>query len=85
MGRNHTGLKVDTLDRLFVAGGASKGIYVYDARTGADVASFALPDAGFVNDVVLTRQRRLLHRLTRAPALPLGIRRSGEPHGTTAG
>jgi hypothetical protein len=56
-GRNHTGLKVDRRhDRLFVAGGASKGIYVYDSETGADVASFALPDAGFVNDVVLTRR-----------------------------
>jgi hypothetical protein len=56
-GRNHTGLKVDRrFDRLFVAGGASKGIYVYDSRTGADLASFALPDAGFVNDVTLTRR-----------------------------
>ena len=55
-GRNHTGLKVDTrFDRLFVAGGASKAIYVYDSKTGDDVASFTLPDAGFVNDVVLTR------------------------------
>jgi hypothetical protein len=56
-GRNHIGLKVDTRhERLFVAGGPSKGIYVYDADSGADVASFALPEAGFVNDVVLTRR-----------------------------
>jgi hypothetical protein len=56
-GRNHTGLKVDARhDRLFVSGGASKGIYVYDSETGEDVASFSLPDAGFVNDVVLTRR-----------------------------
>jgi hypothetical protein len=56
-GRNHTGLKVDTRhDRLFVAGGASKGIYVYDSETGDDVASFTIPDAGFINDVVLTRK-----------------------------
>ena len=56
-GRNHTGLKVDTKhDLLFVSGGASKGIYVYDSETGEDVASFPLPDAGFVNDVVLTRK-----------------------------
>jgi hypothetical protein len=56
-GRNHVGMKVDRRGkRLFVAGGASKGIYVYDARSGADVAAFALPDAGFVNDVVLTRR-----------------------------
>jgi hypothetical protein len=56
-GRNHIGLKVDTRhERLFVSGGMSKGIYVYDSRTGADVESFALADAGFVNDVVLTRR-----------------------------
>jgi hypothetical protein len=55
-GRNHIGLKVDARhDLLFVAGGESKGIYVYDAETGADVAAFSLPDAGFINDVVLTK------------------------------
>ena len=54
-GRNHTGLKYAS-GRLFVAGGGSKGIYVYDARSGADVESFALADAGFVNDVVVTRR-----------------------------
>ena len=56
-GRNHTGLKVDPRhDLLFVAGGGSKGIYVYDSETGADLASFSIPDAGFINDVVLTRK-----------------------------
>jgi sugar lactone lactonase YvrE len=55
-GRNHTGLKYDRRGkRLFVAGGASKGIYVYDARTGADVRAYSIPTAGFVNDVTLTR------------------------------
>jgi hypothetical protein len=56
-GRNHTGLKVDRRhELLFVAGGPSQGIYVYDSETGEDVASFSLPDAGFINDVVLTRR-----------------------------
>jgi hypothetical protein len=56
-GRNHIGLKVDRRhERLFVAGGPSNGIYVYDSETGEDVASFSLPDAGFINDVVLTRR-----------------------------
>jgi hypothetical protein len=56
-GRNHTGLKVDwRRDLLFVSGGPSKGIYVYDSETGEDVASFSLPEAGFINDVVLTRR-----------------------------
>ncbi len=56
-GRAHTGLKYDRrFGRLFVAGGESKGIYVYDARSGDDVRSFAPRGAGFVNDVVLTRR-----------------------------
>ena len=55
-GRNHIGLKFDhRRDRLFVAGGASKGIYVYDARTGGDVRAYPVPEAGFINDVVVTR------------------------------
>jgi hypothetical protein len=56
-GRNHIGLKIDTrFDRIFVAGGPSHGIYVYDSKTGEDIKAFALPDAGFINDVVLTRR-----------------------------
>jgi sugar lactone lactonase YvrE len=72
-GRNHTGLKVDKrFDRLFVSGGPSKGIYVYDANTGADLRSYSLPDAGFINDVVLTRNAAyftdsLVQQLYRVP------------------
>jgi hypothetical protein len=72
-GRNHTGLKVDARHhRLFVSGGASKGIYVYDSHTGADVASYSIPDAGFVNDVVLTKRAAYftdsqVQRLYRVP------------------
>jgi hypothetical protein len=78
-GRNHTGLKVDTrFDRLFVAGGESKGIYVYDARTGADVASFSLPDAGFVNDVVLTRNAAYFTDSLVPQLYRVGIRRNGD-------
>jgi hypothetical protein len=78
-GRNHTGLKVDThFDRLFVAGGASKGIYVYDARTGADVASFALPDAGFVNDVILTPNAAYFTDSLVPQLYRVGIRRNGD-------
>ena len=78
-GRNHTGLKVDTrFDRLFVAGGASKGIYVYDSKTGEDVASFELPDAGFVNDVVLTRNAAYFTDSLVPQLYRVGIRRNGE-------
>jgi hypothetical protein len=78
-GRNHTGLKVDTrFDRLFVSGGASQGIYVYDARTGADVASFSLPDAGFVNDVVLTPNAAYFTDSLVPQLYRVGIRGNGE-------
>jgi hypothetical protein len=78
-GRNHIGLKVDTkFDRLFVSGGESKAIYVYDSKTGADVASFPLPDAGFVNDVVLTRNAAYFTDSLVPQLYRVGIRRNGE-------
>jgi hypothetical protein len=77
-GRNHTGLKVDTrFDRLFVAGGASKAIYVYDAKTGEDVQTFTLPDAGFVNDVVLTHNAAYFTDSLVPQLYRVGIRPSG--------
>jgi hypothetical protein len=43
-------------DRLFVAGGPTGRAFVYDASTGADVATFELTTSpSFVNDVVVTR------------------------------
>ena len=58
-GRAAIGLKVDNRSRLFVAGGETGKAFVYDARTGADLAEFQLAPAGaptFVNDVVVTRE-----------------------------
>jgi hypothetical protein len=77
-GRNHIGLKVDKRhNRLFVAGGESKALYVYNSRTGADVASFPLPDAGFVNDVVLTRRAAYFTDSLVQQLYRLRIRRDG--------
>jgi sugar lactone lactonase YvrE len=59
MGRAAIGIKVDRRNRIFVAGGPTGQGYVYDAGTGADLASWQLAPAGvatFVNDVVLTRE-----------------------------
>jgi hypothetical protein len=55
-GRQALGLKVDTTHHLiFVAGGFTGHAYVYDSRTGADVADYALAPAGMlINDVVVT-------------------------------
>jgi hypothetical protein len=78
-GRNHIGLKVDTrFDRLFVAGGDRKAIYVYNSRTGADVTSFTLSGAGFVNDVVLTRDAAYFTDSLVPQLYRVGIRPGGE-------
>jgi hypothetical protein len=59
-GRAAIGIKVDPRNRIFVAGGGTGQGYVYDARTGGDLASYQLTPAGtaatFVNDVVVTRK-----------------------------
>jgi len=58
-GRNALGLKADVPHHLlFVAGGFTGQAYVYDLRTGADVAVLQLADPGtatVINDVVITR------------------------------
>lgn len=56
-GRAATGLEVDPRGRLFAAGASTGAAHVYDARTGAPLASyqFAAPGTSFVNDVVVTR------------------------------
>lgn len=51
------GTEVDQRNRLFVAGGPTGAARIYDAKTGALVASYQLAPAGtsFINDVVVTR------------------------------
>jgi hypothetical protein len=58
-GRSAIGIKVDHRKRIFVSGGMTGQAYVYDARTGADLASYQLAPPNvptFINDVVLTRK-----------------------------
>jgi hypothetical protein len=77
-GRSAAGLKYDRGGRrLFVAGGSSGRLYVYDALTGADVRVYDVPDAGFVDDVALTRDAAYftdanVPRLYRVPTAPDG-------------
>lgn len=56
-GRFALGLKLDKrTDLLYVAGGSSGSAFIYDATTGADVATVHFADEPtFVNDVVVTR------------------------------
>jgi sugar lactone lactonase YvrE len=82
-GRNAIGLSTDERGRIFVAGGPTGQGYVYDAQTGASLASFQLAIGSgptFVNDVVVTTDaawftdsfRPALYRLGIAPDGTLG-------------
>ena len=82
-GRNAIGLATDERGRIFVAGGPTGQGYVYDAQTGASLASYQLAtgaDPTFVNDVVVTKDaawftdsfRPVLYRLAIAPDGTLG-------------
>ncbi len=54
-GKAAIGLALDR-GRLFVAGGGTGKAFVYDARTGATIATYTLTtETTFVNDVVVTR------------------------------
>ena len=75
--RSAIGIKVDRRNRLFVAGGATGKAFVYDAATGADLASYQLATPGaatFVNDVAVTRKAAWFTDSSAAQlyALPLG-------------
>ena len=54
-GRTATGIELDRLNRLFVAGAGTGDAYVFNARTGALIRTydFASGDT-FINDVVVT-------------------------------
>src|SRR6266545_4608216 len=82
-GRIAGGMKVDQRDRLFVAGGSTGKAFVYDAKTGAEIAVYQLGASPptFVNDVIVTRTgawftdslRPVLYRVPIAPNGELGI------------
>lgn len=55
-GRAATGIKLDRWKRLWVSGAGSKAIRVYDSRTGDEIRSYPVLDAGFINDNVVTRR-----------------------------
>jgi streptogramin lyase len=48
------GIEVDSHDRVWVAGGPSSDVRVYDGRTGEELALYT-GEPGFLNDVVVTR------------------------------
>lgn len=72
-GRAAIGVAVDNRNRLFVAGGSTGRAFVYNARTGADVATYELAQ-GFINDVVVTRTGAYFTNSARAELyrIPIG-------------
>jgi sugar lactone lactonase YvrE len=77
-GRAAIGVDVDNRSRLFVAGGPTGHAYVYDARSGADVAHFMLAAAPtFINDVVVTRTGAYFTDSTRAALFRVPIGQGG--------
>jgi sugar lactone lactonase YvrE len=81
-GRAATGMKLDRRGRLFVAGAGTGQGYVYDARTGAPLATLQLAPAGqFINDVVVTRDAAWFTNSSRPELYRLAI----TPNGTLGG
>jgi sugar lactone lactonase YvrE len=55
-GRAATGLEANR-GRIFVSGAGTGNAFVYNAKTGADVATYQLSSGGsFINDVVVTKR-----------------------------
>jgi hypothetical protein len=78
-GRRAIGVAVDNRNRLFVAGGPTGDGYVYDARTGGDIAQFNFTDdASFVNDVVVTKRAAWFTDSTRPFLYKVPIGRRGQ-------
>lgn len=75
-GRAAIGVEVDNRNRLFVAGGPTGRAFVYNARTGADIASYELAP-GFINDVVVTRTGAYFTNSNRAELYRIPIHNGG--------
>ena len=75
------GLKVDR-GLLFVAGGSTGDAYVYDARTGEEVAVLHLTDPpSFVNDVIVTRDAAWFTDSQSAVLYRVALNPGGTPTG----
>jgi sugar lactone lactonase YvrE len=55
-GRNEAiGVNVDNEGRLYIAGGSSGTLYVYDIKTKELIARFETGEGGFINDVAISK------------------------------
>lgn len=73
-GRVTVGIKFDNrTGSIFAAGGGTGMAYVYDARTGAELASYTLAP-GFINDVIITNDAAYFTNSQRAELYKLPLR-----------
>jgi sugar lactone lactonase YvrE len=78
-GRAAIGVAVDR-GRIFVAGGPTGRAFVYDARTGVDIANLQLTTGStFVNDVVVTRQAAWFTDSSNPVLYRVPLSRNGRP------
>jgi sugar lactone lactonase YvrE len=81
-GRAAIGIKVDR-GRLFVAGGGTGDAYVYDATTGATIATYDFASAQtFVNDVVVTKGAAWFTDSMRPSLYRVALGPGGQPAST---
>lgn len=81
-GRMAVGIKVDR-GLLFVSGGTFGDAYVYDARTGEEVATFNFTDLpAFINDVTVTRDAAYFTNSQAAVVYRVDLGAGGVPTGT---
>lgn len=79
--RMAVGIKVER-GLLFVSGGNYGDAYVYDARTGDEVATFELTDAAaFINDVTVTRDAAYFTNSFTAELYRVALGPAGVPTG----
>lgn len=80
-GRVAVGIKVDR-GLLFVSGGGTSDAYVYDARTGEEIAVFDLTDGpAFINDVTVTRDAAYFTNSQAAELYRVALGAGGVPTG----
>ena len=78
-GRAAIGIDVDR-GPIFAAGGPTGRAFVYNARTGADIANLELTSATtFVNDVVVTRQAAWFTDSSNPVLYRVPLQRNGRP------
>ena len=80
-GRVAVGIKVER-GLLFVSGGATGDAYVYDADSGAEVATFDLTNGpAFINDVTVTRDAAYFTNSQAAELYRVALGPGGAPTG----